>query len=229
MSAAQDECENPNRKTARDGLHGAGFSLVELVMVAGTIALLLGSASAIVAGGAGKSQRVASDRLAGLVEQARNRAATSRTTVMLAIAEPGGAPEHPDQCALGLLEVAGDWDSMDSGPVEASLLGRWKPLETGMVFLGGNHGGLVNPLDLPKRSVRYATNRTVEAEVTGIVFNARGRMVHPSGAASAVLRIAEGGYPGGVATPKKRGADERISDTWLRIGRTTGRTYEDRP
>lgn len=206
-----------------------GFSLVEMVVVIAIVTILIGSASMALSGGAGKARRVATDQVVGMIEQARSRAMVSRSTVMVAIAEPGALPWPQDNCALGLLQVEGDWDPSSSEPVSAKLLGRWRTLEKGMIFFGGESETLANPLDLPKVTVRYTTNRAFDLDVYAIAFNARGRLVYPVGSVSAVLRMAEGGYPGGVATPVRRGSDRRISDSWLKIGRVTGRAYEVTP
>jgi prepilin-type N-terminal cleavage/methylation domain-containing protein len=206
----------------------SGFSLVELTATISILALVLGAGGMMTLGDSGMSRRVATHRLAALIDQARNRAMTSRSTVMLAIAGPGKVEEHPDRCVLGLLQIDGEWQETGSGPIAAKLLGKWRPLDTGLVFLGGEHPDCANPLDHPARRVRHSTNRTADVEVYGIVFNHRGRMIHPAGDAPAVLRLAEGGYPGGVATPRRRGADQHVSDTWLQIGRVAGRVHEVR-
>ena len=222
----------PDFRTLHGGGHGcarAGFSLVEMVVVLAILVILLGSTAMYMSGGTDKARRAATDQVAGMVEQARKTALVSRSQVMLAIAEPGSLPGHQDKCVLGLLRLEGDWDPKAPGPVAAELLGRWRPLETGVIFLGGDTGNLINPLDLPKLTIRYTTNRTIEAEVRALAFNARGRLIHPVGSAPGVLRIADGAYPGGVTTPKRQGADQRISDTWLKIGRVTGRAYEVTP
>ena len=203
-----------------------GFSLVEIVVVLAILVILIGMTAMYMSGSGDKARRAATDQLVGMIEQARNMALVSRSQVMLAIAEPGSLPTHPDKCVLGLLRLEGDWDPQTPGPVPAKLLGRWRPVETGVIFLGGDLANLINPMDLPKMTIRYTTNRTIDAEVHGLAFNARGRLIHPVGSAPGVLRLADGAYPRGVATPKSRGADQRISDTWLKIGRVTGRAYE---
>jgi prepilin-type N-terminal cleavage/methylation domain-containing protein len=213
----------------RASFHRGGFSLVEMVVVMAILVILIGFAATHLSGGAEKARRAATDQVIGMIEQARNTALVSRSTVMLAIAEPGSLPANDDKCVVGLLRVEGDWDPMSLEPVSGTLLGRWKPLETGVIFMGGAMGSLTNPLDAPEVPIRYTTRRTIEAEVRGIIFNARGRLIHPVGPAPAVLRIAEGGYPRGVPTPMRRGADQRVSDTWLKIGRVTGRAYEVTP
>jgi prepilin-type N-terminal cleavage/methylation domain-containing protein len=205
-----------------------GFSLIEMVVVLAILVVLMGSAT-ILSGGSEKARRAATDQVTGMIEQARNAAMVSRSTVMLVIAEPGSLPTNEDRCVVGLLRVEGDWDPSGPGPVSGKLLGRWRPLETGVIFLGQTIGSLANPLDGPKLPIRYTTSRTVEADVRGLAFNARGRLVHPVGSAPGVIRLAEGGYPKGVPTPMRRGPDQRISDTWLKIGRVTGRAYEITP
>lgn len=224
-----DPRATPARPHPPQAARQSGFSLVELTATIAILALLLGAGGMMAQGDSGMARRVATHRLAALIDQARNRAMTSRSTVMLAIACPGKVEEHPDRCVLGLFRIDGAWDDAGTGTVDAKQLGKWQPLDTGLVFLGGGHPECANPLDHPARRVRQSTNRTADVEVHGVVFNHRGRMVHPAGDAPAVLRLAEGGYPGGVPTPKRRGADRRVSDTWLQIGRVAGRVHEVRP
>lgn len=197
-----------------------------MVVVMAILVILIGSAAMYLSGGPEKARRTATDQITGMIEQARNAAVASRSTVMLAIAEPGSLPTHEGRCVVGLLRVDDGWDPSGEEPVTGKLLGRWKPLETGVIFMGGEIVGLANPLDQPKMTIRYVTSRAFEAEVCGVAFNARGRLVYPVGASPASLRLAEGGYPRGVPTPVRRGPEQRISDTWLKIGRVTGRAYE---
>lgn len=202
---------------------------MEMVVVMAILLILMGSAAMYLSGGSEKARRAATDQVTGMVEQARNTALVSRSTVMFVIAEPGALPTYEDKCVVGLLRVEGDWDPSSPETVSGDLLGRWRPLENGVIFMGGVIGSLANPMDAPKRSIQYATSRTIEAEVRGVAFNARGRLIYPVGSSPAVIRIAEGGYPRGVPTPMRRGSDQRISDTWLKIGRVTGRAYEVTP
>jgi prepilin-type N-terminal cleavage/methylation domain-containing protein len=207
----------------------AGFSLVEMVVVIAMLVMLIGSSAMYVSGRQEHARRTVTDQLVGMIGQARNTAMVSRSTVMLAIAEPGSLPFHEGKCVLGLVKLEAAWDAGGSGPISGVLLGRWTPLESGVILMGGDIGGLGNPLDLPELRIRYTTGRTIEAGVRGVAFNARGRLIHPAGSAPVVMRIAEGGYPGGAPTPLRRGPDQRISETWLKIGRATGRAYEVTP
>lgn len=214
------------RKTPAAGKGCYGFSLVEMALCIGILVVLIGFAAMFVSGGSESARRTVTDQVIGQIEQARSIALVSRSTVLLAIAEPGNLPMYADACAIGLLEVDGEWDPLQIGPVSCRLLGRWRPLEKGVIFLGGEMGTLRNVMDGPKVRIRYTAHRTVEADVHGIVFHARGRLAHPAGSAPAVIRLAEGGYPKGVPTPKRRAPDGEISAHWVKIGRVTGRAYE---
>ena len=99
-------------------------------------------------------------------------------------------------------------------------------METGVVLLGGKVGGVENPLDGPKRTITYGSDakpQTVKVRVIG--FHSRGGLRLPAGSAPIAVRIAEGNYRNGVATPFKRADSQTISENLLKIGRVTARPY----
>jgi hypothetical protein len=106
------------------------------------------------------------------------------------------------------------------------LMNRWKTLETGVVLLGGKVDGVENPLDGPKRTITYGSDakpQTVKVRVIG--FNSRGGLRLPAGSVPIIMRIAEGNYRNGVATPFKRVDAQTISENRLKIGRIIARPY----
>jgi hypothetical protein len=175
-------------------------------------------------GGTGSQARKAgTDTLTGMIEQARTAAITSRSYVVLAVAEPGDLPTGDQRCRLGLLKVEPDkWPEDAADPVEAVLMKRWRTLENGVVLAGGRVNGVENPLDTPELRISYGTNGQA-VTVHAIAINPRGGLHHPAGSAPVAMRVAEGGYRGGKATPNQRGG--AISENLLKIGRVTARPY----
>lgn len=214
---------NLRRPTARDG-----FSLVEMVAVIAVVVILLIAGVNLIGNTSAQARKAASDQIAGLIEQARTTAIASRATVVLAIAEPGDLPATDERCRLGLFRVEGEWNpETATGPVSATLLSRWKPLETGVVLLGADQAAgadtLINPLSAAELTVSYKTNKTYSVKIHALAFNSRGGLLYPTGSTPANLRIAEGGYRGGKASPNKRG--NTVAENLLRIGRVTARPY----
>lgn len=196
----------------------AVIAVVVILLIAGVN--LIGNTSA-------QARKAASDQITGLIEQARTTAIASRATVILAVAEPGDLPATDERCRLGLFRVEGEWNPESAtGPVTAVLLSRWKPLETGVVLLGKDDSGTstaVNPLSADELNISYKTNKTYTIKVHALAFNSRGGLMYPVGSTPANLRIAEGGYRGGKASPNKRG--NIVAENTLRVGRITARPY----
>ncbi len=206
----------------------AAFSLVELVAVIAVLATLLTVGVNLLDGAGSRSHKTATDTLTGLIEQARSAAITSRSCVVLAIAEPGDLPENDACCRIGLIKLEADqWPDPESPPPELSgvLLNRWQTLNSGIVLIGGEVDGVANPLDEPQVSIRYKGTRAPAVRVHAVAFNGRGGLHYPSGSAPVALRIAEGAYRGGKAVPIMRGGRKAIAGDRLKIGRVTARPY----
>jgi prepilin-type N-terminal cleavage/methylation domain-containing protein len=201
------------------------FTLIEMTVVISVIAILL-IASVSILGGTGASARKAgSDTLTGMIEQARTTAITSRSYIVLAIAEPGDLPANDNRVRMGLFKVKADqWPDNLTNPVPAVLMSRWKVLENGIVLTGGALDGVPNPLNADELTLTYGTqNRTVKARA--IAFNPRGGLHYPVGSTPLVMRIAEGRYVNGVATANQIANSEAVPENRLKIGRVTGRPY----
>ena len=199
----------------------AVFAVIGILLVAGVS--LLGDTGA-------QARRAASDMLSGMIEQARTTAITTRSHVILAIAEPGDLPTDDNRCRLGLFRVD-EWPEDNTAPVPAVLLSRWRILERGVVLIGGDAddgtgGPLPNPLDENQLRISYAAGgdvRTLEAHA--MAFNPRGGLHFPEGSRPVQLRIAEGMYRNGEAAPVRRGEERTIAENRLKIGRVTARPY----
>jgi prepilin-type N-terminal cleavage/methylation domain-containing protein len=206
----------------------AAFSLVEMVAVLAILAVLLVVGVNLLGGVGNRSRKASTDTLTGMIERARTTAITSRSCIVLAIAEPGDLPAGDEGCRIGLIKVdAESWPDSASMPSELSgaLLGRWQTLNTGIVLIGGDVDGVANPLDLPQISIFCKGAGTPALQVHAIAFNDRGGLHYPPGSTPIAMRLAEGVYRGGKAVPNMRGERKVIAENRLKIGRVTARPY----
>ena len=173
-----------------------------------------------------QTRKAGTELLTSLIEQARNTAITSRRHVILAIAEPGDIANTDERCRLGIFKVDSWPDPFDGEISKAVQKGRWRALEAGLTISGGKLDGLDNPLDAPEIALQYGSeSKPRSAKVHAIAFNSRGSLHHPAGSTPVALRIAEGSYRNGKATPYKRGENATITENRLKIGRVTARPY----
>lgn len=202
----------------------AAFSLIELLAVMAVITLLLAIGIKILGGTSSQARKTATDAMAASIEQARSSAITSRSTVILAMAEPGDLPTVDDRCRLGLFKVTSWPDSATT--VDAVLLQRWQPMPSGAIPYGGSYEGIRNPYDLPELTIRYpSSGKQVEVTVHAIAFTPRGGLQWPTGSDPVVMRVAEGGYRSGKAMPDLRGESKGVSENRLQIGRVVARPW----
>ena len=200
----------------------AAFSLIEMVAVIAILVALMTAGVSVLNGTGSQSRKAGTDMLSGLIEQARTTAITSRSYVVLAIAEPGDLPSGDERCRIGLFKVDDEWSdaSQTPSPLNCTLLSRWQTLNTGIVLIP-------DALTSSQITLVYGGTKNLSVKVHAIAFNSRGRLHYPAGSAPITNRIAEGGYRGSpaIATPNKRGSDEKISENRLKIGRITARPY----
>ncbi len=198
-----------------------------VVVIAVLVILIVAGVGALNGTGA-QARKSGSDMLSGLIDQARTTAITSRCNVVLAIAEPGDLPSGDERCRLGIFKVE-SWPEAGSTTMDGTLMSRWKPFETGIVLSGGEVDGLPNPLDSPELTINYGTiAKPVSVTVHALAFNPRGGLLHPSGSGPVVMRVAEGAYRNGTATPNRR-ASGAITENQLKVGRVTARPYRIDP
>lgn len=188
------------------------------------LVILLASAPALLQGTGYHSRKTGSDLLEGMIEQARTTAITTRSYVVLAVAEPGDLAAGDERCRLGLFRVE-TWPDSPADPVEGVLIGRWRTLETGIILLGGGAAGAENPLDAAELTVAYDGARMLTVKVHVLAFNSRGGLHYPAGSAPVAMRIAQGGYRAGKASANRRGESGVITESRLKIGRVTARPY----
>ena len=195
-----------------------------VAVIAVTVILLTAGVSLLGSTGS-QARKAATDQLIGMIEQARTAAITSRSTVFLVVAEPGDLPSGDERCRLGLFRAEGEWKPGSTEPIPATLINRWRPLETGVVLIGGQVDGVDNPLDGQELTLTYKTNKVYSVKAQAVAFNSRGGLVHPTGSTPVAMRIAEGAYRDGKASPNKRGDSGVIAENRLKIGRVTARPY----
>ena len=202
----------------------SAFSLIEMVSVIALLVMLIVAGVSLLHGTASQSRRAATDLLAGMIEQARTAAITSRSCVVLAVAEPGDLPAGDNRCRLGLFKVEA-WPDSPTDTIKGVLMGRWRTLDTGIVLLGGAVNDVANPLDGTELTISYGTAIPLTVKVHAIAFNPSGALHYPAGSTPVAMRLAEGGYRGGKADPNRRGESGVITESRLKIGRVTSRSY----
>lgn len=210
------------------------FTLVEMVVVMVILVILMTAGVSFLNGTGSQSRRAGTDLLSGLIEQARTMAVTSRSTVVLAIAEPGDPPSTDERCRIGLFKIAKDWPSPATPPLslDGVLATRWQTLNTGIVLIGGNVDGVANPLDQAQIEISYtAGGKTVKGQFHVLAFNSRGGLIYPAGSTPVGIRVAEGGYRGTppVATANLRAGQKSPTENQLKIGRVIARSYRIDP
>lgn len=199
-----------------------------MVTVIAVIVTLLVAGVSLLGGTGAQARRAGADMLTGMIEQARTSAITSRSYVVLAVAEPNDLPTGDNRVRLGLFKVETDkWpDDPTTQTISAVLMSRWRVFENGVILIPGQVDGVNNPMDGGELRLAYGSGskaRTVK--VHALVFNSRGGLHYPAGSTPLGMRVAEGGYRGGVAKPNIRGDSNTISENRLKIGRVTARAY----
>lgn len=199
-----------------------------MITIIAVLVVLLLAGVRILGGTGSQARKAGTDMLTGMIERGRTSAITSRSHVVLAIAEPGDLPAGDERCRLGLFRVDTDaWADAGSGTIEGVLMSRWKVLETGVVLIGGDVDGVENPVGGQELTIRFGSASSLSVKAHCLAFDPRGGLCYPAGSAPVVLRVAEGGYRGGEAAPNKRGDSGVIAENRLKIGRVIARPYRN--
>jgi prepilin-type N-terminal cleavage/methylation domain-containing protein len=210
----------------------AAFTLIEMVTVIAILATLMTAGVSLLNGTGAQSRKTGTDMLSGLIEQARTKAITTRSNVLLVVAEPGALPAQDERCRIGMFKVEDNWLENPTNIKNAQLLSRWQVLNTGIVLLPGdvdeNSVKVPNALSQDKITITYGGTKNLTVKVYAIGFNSRGGLSYPTGSTPVAFRIAEGGYRGPQRAPKanERGDEKTISENRLKIGRVTARPYQ---
>lgn len=199
------------------------FTLVEMLIVIAIISVLLLSGIALLRGFGVQARKSGTDMIYAMIDQARTAAITTRSDVILAIAEPGDLPAADQRCRLGLFRVD-DWPESDSDPIPAVLMSRWRIFETGVALIPGEVDGVPNPLDSAELTVDFGARRG-PVTVHALAFNPRGRLRYPDGSSPVALRLAEGIYRNGTPVPHRAAGDGRVVENRIKIGRVSARPY----
>ena len=188
------------------------------------VLLLIGAGVRVLGDTAAHACKTATDTFIGLVEQARSSAITSRSFVVLALAEPGDLPSGDERCFIGLFKIA-EWPA-EPGTLEGTLLRRWQSLPRGAVILPGAVNGLRNPRDEAETTIRYlAGNQSLQGRFHIIAFSPRGALHWPAGSDPLALRVAAGAYRNGQPSPNTRDSHGGGAENRFKIGRVTARPY----
>ena len=200
------------------------FSLLEMAVVMAVLMILTTVGICFLDGVGGRSRHTAADMLAAMVEQASTAAITSRSYVVLVVAEPVDLRSDEQRCRLGLFKVD-SWPDSPATTINCVQLGRWRAMESGIALIGGQVDGVDNLMDGNKLTIAYGAAMPLIMEVHAIAFNPYGKLHHPAGSAPVALRIAKGSYRGGRAIPDKIGGSGLITENRLLVGRVTSRPY----
>ena len=146
-----------------------------MVAVIAILVTLMSAGISLVNGTGSQSRRAGTDLLSGLIEQARTTAITSRSHVILAIAEPGDLPEIDERCRISLFRVDEEWPDAAAtpAPLKCTQLNRWQMLNPGVVLLPGDAAGS-NPLNRNEITIVYGGDKNLSAKVHVLAFNSRG-------------------------------------------------------
>ena len=202
------------------------FSLIEMLAVAAIFAILMAAGVSLLHGTGAQSRKATSDLMINLIEQARTKAITSRSHVVLAIAEPADFPTSDGRFQVGLFRVD-QWPDPATVPLtlKGEILNRWQSLDTGIILIGGEVNGVANPLDQEKGTISYGDAKSRSIRVHLIAVNSRGGLDWPLDANPIALRIVEGRYQYGMAIEYRQGGQKRIAESRLKIGRISARPY----
>lgn len=196
--------------------------MVEVVLTISVLSILIFIATGMMGDNGAKVRKGTTDTLSGLIEQGRSTAITSRSQVLLAVAEPGDLPLKDNHCRLALIKL--DQFDARTGRAEGELLRRWEVIGTGVALIGGEVDGFRNVLDLPEIQLSFRSGaRESSTHVHGIVFSPRGGRDWPVVSEPVVMRIAEGGYRGDHRKAMANKRDGKISEDRLKIGRLIAR------
>jgi prepilin-type N-terminal cleavage/methylation domain-containing protein len=204
----------------------SAFSLLEMTIVIAILTLLATIGISITNTTNAQELKTNTDILAGLIEQARVAATTSRSHIILGIDEPETSSTNNGQCRVALFKLD-EWPEQMASPLElkGKLLNRWQNLSTGIVLLEDEVEGIPNLMDAEKITVNYGGAKNLTTQIHAIAIHPRGGLQYPLGSSPLLVRLAVGGYRDGKATPNKHGDLKQIWENRLKIGRVNARAY----
>lgn len=201
----------------------AAFTLIEMMAVMAIFGILLTASISLLNNTGTQARKAAAATFISLVEQARTRAVTGKCYVVLAMIDPADLPNGDERCRIGMFKVK-EWTG-DASVLEGELSNRWQSLNRGVILIPGDVNGIENPMEQPKITIIYGGLKKLTVRTHLIAFNSCGGLHYPFGSAPIIVRLAEGSYRNGIATPNKRGPNKAISENLLKIGRVSARPY----
>ena len=170
------------------------------------------------------SGKADTDLIVGMLDQARTAAITSRSCVVLAVADPADLPTRDPRCHLAIIKLDGLPDPL-ANTLKGVMLGRWHPMNPGIALIGGKVPGADNPLDAEKLTITCDVPRHLTVKVHAIAFNPCGGLAYPPGSAPVTLRVAQCVYQAGTAVPIHHPQSGPSAENRLKIGRVSARPY----
>lgn len=209
----EPRCKGADLLKVKFGLRRNAFSILELLMVVGLIALLMGLMAPAMRGMLGVSgRRGGVSVVVNLTEQARLAAIENGVRAYVAFAPTNSDPEVRFNSLIVLREKKPN--EVMAGNVVA--LTKWVRLPQGVFYDGLSNMVLLMATNFPRLEGSSTTGR-----LTALQFDQFGRFFPRTGAADPSLRVGEGGVV-------RQGASYRVafrgeSYDQLTINRLTGR------
>ena len=206
------------------GRGNPAFSMIEMTAVMAIMVILIAAGLNHFSAPASHPGKTDSDMLAGLIDQARTSAITSRSCVVLAVADPDDIPARDPRCNLGIFKI----DAVPTDLTETAkgvMITRWRPMEPGIALIGGKLEGTDNPLDAERLTITCETPRHMTFKVHAIAFDSCGKLVYPPGSAPVTLRVARCIYQAGKTVPVRPNPSGSRTEIRMKIGRISARPY----
>ena len=208
----------------------AGFTLLELLMVLGIIAVALAAlVPAVTSLSKSNGRRAARDSLVGAIEQARAEAIKSgQATYIVFPTFTSGTQSTLDRYNYRSYAI---FEDNAASPGNVKQLTDWKPFPTGVALraagnasLSGNSAPTASPTPPPPTpTFSFTPDTTATAQYQYLKFNSNGELQVP--AANVFLAIFEGYVSNGteVATGPKDASGNPYAAEYIMVSQFTGR------
>ena len=201
----------------------AGFTLVELLVVIGILAILIGGSVAMMPDNSASARQASREILRAHLQQARAHAiATGIPTAVLFPVATADA-EH-GQRMISLAEIEPD---PSGGHQVTKLLQRWETLPGNIRFLSQRQAGSPRPTLLDESTTLRAPHRKAGVPAHYLLFAGNGQIVHPPAREDGSrlgIALGRAALNQGSITATEKDSQGRVSADFLQINRLTGRT-----